>query len=83
MLQPPMFDEDTTGEPLFYIVGIMRSDGSVSNTTNITDPNERVVNFQNLAKGVDYQATVTAYNVRGPGATSEMVMNQTLVDRKL
>ena len=78
-----MFDGDTTDAPLFYIVESIGPDSTVPDTTNVTDPDERVVNFQNLAKGADYQATITAYNVRGPGNTSLSVMNQTLVDRKL
>lgn len=78
-----MFDPNTTAPPLFYTVEFMRSDGSgsVFNTTNVT-ANQREIRFQNLDKGVNYQANITAYNVRGPGATTPLAMVQTLVDRK-
>ena len=76
-----MFEPDTTGEPLFYIIEFMRGDGQERMTRNVT-ANERMINFQNLMKGTTYQATITAHNVVGPGATSPLQVRQTDVDRK-
>ena len=54
-----------------------------TNTTNVTAGNDPLTsNFTNLMKGTEYEATIVAHNVRGAGASTDILSVMTAVDRK-
>ena len=70
---------DTTDDPDNWTV-LYTQEGS-SNAVDLTVFNTSVI-ISDLDRGTSYTAAVTGNNVRGPGAVSEPVTAQTLVDRK-
>ena len=81
LLQPPIFDPDTTDDPNFYLIQFSTGEGVINLNISASEPREQT--FNQLAKGSEYIVRIDVVNDAGNGTMFSSIQRETLVDRKL